>query len=32
MSPEDLGNLTEVLQRFRQSAGDFSKSGPAGPS
>jgi DNA-binding MarR family transcriptional regulator len=27
MSPEDLGRLTEVLQRFRQSAGDFSKPG-----
>ncbi len=28
MSPEDLGKLTDVLQRFRQSVGDFSKPGP----
>jgi DNA-binding MarR family transcriptional regulator len=30
MSPEDLGKLTEVLQRFRQNMGDFSRSGSAG--
>jgi DNA-binding MarR family transcriptional regulator len=29
MSPEDLSSLTSVLQRFRQSVGDFSKPGPA---
>ena len=29
MSPEDLGKLTEVLQRFRQNVGDFSRPGPA---
>jgi len=29
MSAEDLGKLTEVLQRFRQNVGDFSRPGPA---
>jgi DNA-binding MarR family transcriptional regulator len=30
MSADDLRQLTEVLQRFRQAAGDFSALGPSG--